>query len=122
MCIARTQRRSATVPVAAIGLPPVAALRVQDFVHFVTLCGSSDLLCDLCVLCGFPHFLIGACFGLRISALSQVGERQGLGNDKPCGARVTLTRGYARFMRGYARLSAVKRANARFELFRVLLC
>ena len=48
-------------------------------------------------------------------------ECRGLGNDKPCVARVTLTRGYARFMRGYARLSAVRRANARFELFRVRL-
>src|SRR6266496_5612688 len=45
-------------------------------------------------------------------------ERQGLGNDKPSLAQVTLTRDYARFMRGYARLSAVRRANARFELFR----
>jgi len=53
---------------------------------------------------------------------SQIGrcERQGLGNDQPCVAQVALTRGYARFMRGYARLSAVRRANARFELFRAL--
>src|SRR5438552_1603057 len=46
-------------------------------------------------------------------------ERQGPGNDKPSLAQVTLTRGYARFMQGYARQSAPMRANARFELFRV---
>src|SRR5438046_7674314 len=47
------------------------------------------------------------------------GENRGLGNDKPWVAQVRLTRGYARFMQGYARQSAVKRSKGRFEPFRV---
>ena len=68
----------------------------------------------------FPHsclFRISR-FGFRISA----GRRLAIASDWPTtnlvSLKVALMRGYARLMRAYARLSAVRRANARFELFR----